>query len=103
MSDDSRAALAALGYRQELRRGMSGFGSFAISLSVISILTGGVSLYGYGLRLGGPLLRCSQITEDERGRAIERCEMVYRGDRYRFRATLVRAATAAGAHQPEAG
>ena len=56
-----------------------------------------------GLRLGGPLLRCSQITEDERGRAIERCEMVYRGDRYRFRATLVRAATAAGAHQPEAG
>jgi GntR family transcriptional regulator len=57
-----------------------------------------------GLRPGGPLLRCSQITEDERGRTIERCEMVYRGDRYRFRATLVRPAVGAvGANQPEAG
>ena len=55
MPDDPRAELAALGYRQELRRGMSAFGSFAISFSVISILTGGVSLYGYGLQLGGPL------------------------------------------------
>jgi DNA-binding GntR family transcriptional regulator len=40
---------------------------------------------------GGPLLRCEQLTEDETGRRIEMCEMVYRGDRYRFRATLVRA------------
>jgi amino acid transporter len=54
VSDDS-SALGALGYRQELRRGMSTFGSFAISFSVISILTGGISLYGYGLGLGGPL------------------------------------------------
>jgi amino acid transporter len=53
--DSSRDELAALGYRQELRRGMSAFGSFAISFSVISILTGGVSLYGYGLGLGGPI------------------------------------------------
>jgi DNA-binding GntR family transcriptional regulator len=43
------------------------------------------------LEPGGPLLRCDQLTEDEAGRAIELCEMVYRGDRYRFRATLVRA------------
>lgn len=43
------------------------------------------------LEPGGPLLRCDQLTEDEAGRAIEMCEMVYRGDRYRFRATLVRA------------
>jgi DNA-binding GntR family transcriptional regulator len=42
------------------------------------------------LRPGEPLLRCQQVTEDETGRAIELCEMVYRGDRYRFRATLVR-------------
>jgi len=42
------------------------------------------------LEPGGPLLRCDQITEDETGRRIELCEMVYRGDRYRFRATLVR-------------
>ena len=43
-----------------------------------------------GLPAGGPLLRCSQATEDDAGRTIERCDMVYRGDRYRFRATLVR-------------
>jgi DNA-binding GntR family transcriptional regulator len=45
-----------------------------------------------GLDPGGPLLRCHQQTEDEAGRPIELCEMVYRGDRYRFRATLVRGA-----------
>jgi GntR family transcriptional regulator len=42
------------------------------------------------LQPGGPLLRCQQVTEDDTGRPIELCEMVYRGDRYRFRATLVR-------------
>jgi GntR family transcriptional regulator len=42
---------------------------------------------------GGPLLRCEQVTVDEQGRTIEICEMLYRGDRYRFRATLVRAGT----------
>jgi GntR family transcriptional regulator len=42
------------------------------------------------LRPGQPLLRCHQVTEDESGRVIELCDMVYRGDRYRFRATLVR-------------
>ncbi|MEO6954875.1 MAG: amino acid permease [Polyangia bacterium] len=47
--------LEDLGYRQQLHRGMSAFGSFAISFSVISILTGAVSLYGYGLSLGGPI------------------------------------------------
>jgi GntR family transcriptional regulator len=43
-----------------------------------------------GLEPGQPLLRCQQQTEDEIGRHIELCEMVYRGDRYRFRATLER-------------
>jgi GntR family transcriptional regulator len=43
------------------------------------------------LQPGEPLLRCQQLSEDETGRPIELCEMVYRGDRYRFRATLVRA------------
>jgi GntR family transcriptional regulator len=42
------------------------------------------------LEPGQPLLRCHQLTEDESGRMIEICEMRYRGDRYRFRATLVR-------------
>jgi amino acid transporter len=51
---DDDAELAKLGYVQELRRKMGAFGSFALSFSVISILTGGLSLYGYGLTLGGP-------------------------------------------------
>ena len=34
---------------------MSAFGNFALSFSVISILTGAVSLYGYGLNHGGPI------------------------------------------------
>jgi GntR family transcriptional regulator len=40
---------------------------------------------------GEPLLHCHQLTEDDTGQPIESCDMVYRGDRYRFRATLVRA------------
>ncbi len=43
-----------------------------------------------GLEPGQPLLRCDQLTEDEAGRPIELCQMLYRGDRYRFRATLLR-------------
>src|SRR5256885_8456688 len=34
---------------------MGGFANFALSFSIISILTGAVTLYGYGLRMGGPL------------------------------------------------
>jgi GntR family transcriptional regulator len=45
-----------------------------------------------GLEPGQPLLLCQQQTEDEIGRQIELCEMVYRGDRYRFRASLERGA-----------
>jgi hypothetical protein len=30
------------------------------------------------------------VTEDDGGRLIELCQMRYRGDRYRFRGTLVR-------------
>lgn len=46
--------LHELGYAQELRRVMSGFSNFAISFSIISVLTGAVILYGWGLRYGGP-------------------------------------------------
>ncbi|MBL9038029.1 MAG: amino acid permease [Archangium sp.] len=35
---------------------MGGFQNFALSFSVISILTGAVTLYGHGLRWGGPLV-----------------------------------------------
>src|SRR4030095_4268955 len=46
--------LGKLGYAQELFRTMGGFSNFAISFSIISILTGAVSLYGHGLTMGGP-------------------------------------------------
>ena len=48
------ADLHKLGYAQELYRSMGGFSNFAISFSIISILTGAVILYNYGLALGGP-------------------------------------------------
>lgn len=46
--------LHRLGYAQELYRSMGGFSNFAISFSIISILTGAVILFNYGLALGGP-------------------------------------------------
>ncbi|RKP54078.1 amino acid permease [Cohnella endophytica] len=46
--------LNKFGYAQELLRSMGGFSNFAISFSIISILTGAVSLYGHGLTYGGP-------------------------------------------------
>src|SRR5580765_5119011 len=45
--------LHKLGYAQELFRSMGGFSNFAISLSIISILTGAVILYDYGLAWAG--------------------------------------------------
>jgi amino acid transporter len=46
--------LSRLGYAQELFRTMGGFSNFAIGFSVVSVLTGAVTLYDYGLRMGGP-------------------------------------------------
>ncbi len=48
------ADLHGLGYAQELLRSMGGFSNFAISFSIISILTGAVILYNFGLTLAGP-------------------------------------------------
>src|SRR3954465_15898939 len=48
--------LARLGYAQQLFREMGGFSNFAISFSIISILTGAVLLFGYGLKFSGPII-----------------------------------------------
>jgi amino acid transporter len=48
--------LARLGYAQQLFREMGGFSNFAISFSIISILTGAVLLFGYGLKFAGPII-----------------------------------------------
>jgi amino acid transporter len=45
--------LHRLGYAQELFRTMGGFSNFAISFSIISILTGAVILFDYGLAWSG--------------------------------------------------
>ncbi|WP_327233177.1 amino acid permease [Streptomyces sp. NBC_01317] len=53
VSDDNRQ-LADLGYEPVLARRMGGFGNFAVSFSVISVLGGCMALYGPGLIAGGP-------------------------------------------------
>ena len=53
-TDDERR-LAELGYKQELDRKMSGFANFAMSFTIISILSGALTLYGTGINYGGPM------------------------------------------------
>src|SRR5919197_571044 len=48
--------LHKLGYAQQLFREMGGFSNFAITFSIISILTGAILLYGYGLKFAGPII-----------------------------------------------
>ncbi len=61
MSDSSRTLsadekrLAALGYKQELNRGWSGFSNFAISLTIICILSGCFTTFGQAWNDGGPI------------------------------------------------
>ena len=65
MADDIAAVPAAgtdehrlheLGYAQELRRRMSGFSNFAVSFTIISILSGCLTLYYFGMEVGGPAI-----------------------------------------------
>jgi len=53
--DRDAQELRELGYAQQLLRDMGGFANFALSFSIISILTGAITLYGYGLKMGGPM------------------------------------------------
>src|SRR5262249_44512090 len=52
--DEAARQLSRLGYAQELLRAMGGFSSFALSFSIISILTGVTTTYGVALGGGGP-------------------------------------------------
>ncbi|NTU84593.1 MAG: amino acid permease [Chloroflexales bacterium] len=47
--------LHRLGYAQQFFREIGGFSNFALSFSIISILTG-TSLFGYGLKFAGPIV-----------------------------------------------
>jgi len=55
-ADEDEQRLHELGYAQELRRRMSGFSNFAVSFTIISILSGCLTLYGYGMVTGGPAI-----------------------------------------------
>ena len=46
--------LHKLGYAQELRRGMKTFSNFAVSFTIISILSGCLTLFGFAMNTGGP-------------------------------------------------
>src|SRR5438876_4226031 len=48
ISEDEKTLLS-LGYKQELLRRMSGFSNYAISLSIICILAGGITSFHLGL------------------------------------------------------
>ena len=55
MTADERR-LHELGYAQELLRRMSGFSNFAVSFTIISILSGCLTLYYFGMEEGGPAI-----------------------------------------------
>jgi len=64
MTDDARARsegrssdeerLAQLGYTQVLARRMSAFANYAVSFTIISVLSGCLTLYLFGMNTGGP-------------------------------------------------
>uniref|UniRef100_J3L7R9 Amino acid permease/ SLC12A domain-containing protein n=1 Tax=Oryza brachyantha TaxID=4533 RepID=J3L7R9_ORYBR len=54
-TDADQARLHQLGYRQELKRGLSLVSNFAFSFSIISVMTGVTTTYNTGLRYGGPV------------------------------------------------
>src|ERR1700712_4637253 len=53
--DADERRLREMGYEPTLERSMGGFSNFAISFSIVSILTGGLASYGIGLQNGGPI------------------------------------------------
>ena len=63
-SDDDVRTLHKLGYAQELSRVLGGFSNFAISLSIICVLAGGITSFhvgfcavgGASIGLGWPLV-----------------------------------------------
>lgn len=64
LGDDDSSQMESMGYRQELLRRMSGFSNYAMSLSMICILAGGITSFhlglcasgGAGVVLGWPLM-----------------------------------------------
>ncbi|HEX3924916.1 MAG TPA: amino acid permease, partial [Streptosporangiaceae bacterium] len=55
-ASEDEQRLHELGYAQELMRRMSGFSNFAVSFTIISILSGCLTLYYFGMDEGGPAI-----------------------------------------------
>jgi amino acid permease (GABA permease) len=55
-ADEDERRLHELGYAQELRRRMSGFSNFAVSFTIISVLSGCLTAYYFGMEEGGPAI-----------------------------------------------
>src|SRR5437764_10050626 len=53
--DRDEQQLADLGYKQELTRAWSGFTNFAISFTIISVLAGTFTTFGFAWQNGGPI------------------------------------------------
>ena len=53
--DADTRELHRLGYAQELRRRMGGFSNFAVSFTIISVLSGCLTLFYFGMQEGGPV------------------------------------------------
>ncbi|XP_058769217.1 amino-acid permease BAT1 homolog [Vicia villosa] len=53
--DSGHNRLLQLGYKQELKRDLSVVSNFALSFSILSVLTGITTLYNTGLNYGGPV------------------------------------------------
>src|SRR5262245_48303404 len=54
MASSDTERLHQLGYAQELRRGMRTFSNFAVSFTIISILSGCLTLFYFAMNYGGP-------------------------------------------------
>jgi amino acid transporter len=54
MAGSDTDKLHELGYAQELRRGMRTFSNFAVSFTIISILSGCLTLFAFAMFTGGP-------------------------------------------------
>jgi len=54
-SKSDEEQLHEMGYAQELLRRMSGFSNFAVSFTIISILSGCLTAYLFGMNTGGPV------------------------------------------------
>ena len=56
MASSDVEQLHRLGYAQELRRGMRTFSNFAVSFTIISILSGCLTLFLFAMNTGGPAI-----------------------------------------------